>query len=296
MIPETIVIRTHDGPFHADDCFAVAVLKEVITRSGRDAVVIRSRDASIPAHFVVDVGGEYDPAAGKFDHHQNAGAGYREDGVYPYAAFGLVWKEFGAALCGNERTARVVDNHLVRFVDANDCGIGSGSGYSISSAIAAFNPSWKEVEQDFDAAFADACDFARGVLDKEIIRAKAARCALYKVRKYARKSEEAGFQSLLLLDRFVPWKGVVIQEYPGINYVLFPAVDGNWIVHAVPTEPGSFKSRKLLPTNWAGMTGHDFDKETGIEGGVFCHRNRFMAVHSSKEGAFALAELALSLA
>lgn len=292
MIPETIIIRTHDGPFHADDCFAVAALKEVIKRSDREAIVVRSRDASIPAHFVVDVGGEYDPAAGKFDHHQHGGAGYREDNIHPYAAFGLVWKEFGGVLCGNERTAKIVDSYLVRYVDANDCGVGVNSGYSISSAIASFNPSWKG-KQDFDHAFAQACEFAKVVLEKEITRAKATRSALYKVRSYARKSAEAGHKALLLLDKFVPWKGVVMHEYPGIDYVLFPAVDGNWVVHAVPVEPGSFKSRKLLPQNWAGMTNHDLDRETGVEGGIFCHRNRFMAVHSSKEGALALADLAI---
>ena len=38
----------------------------------KDATIVRSRDPKelAPCHIVVDVGGEYDPAAHRYDHHQ----------------------------------------------------------------------------------------------------------------------------------------------------------------------------------------------------------------------------------
>jgi uncharacterized UPF0160 family protein len=38
----------------------------------KEATIVRSRDpaALAPCHIVVDVGGEYDPASHRYDHHQ----------------------------------------------------------------------------------------------------------------------------------------------------------------------------------------------------------------------------------
>lgn len=293
--PEIVTIKVHSGRFHADDCFGVCVLKQVILQAGSTPRVVRSRDDDVKADFVVDVGFEYDPQRGLFDHHQEGGAGYRESrGAEPYAAFGLVWKEFGSALCGNERIANLVDTHLVRHVDAVDCGIGTGAGYSISNAISAFNPCWDEPEQNFDRAFDDACEFATMLLLKEIGRAKSMTRAIHRVRKSASKSRKSGLRNdILVLNRFAPWKSVVANEYPEVTFVVFPDTSGCWVVHSAPISAGAYRSKLLLPASWAGMTNGLLDLESGIPGGVFCHRNRHMAVHSSKEGAIAMAELAL---
>ena len=69
----------------------------------------------------VDIGGRSNPAAGDFDHHQRGGAGERANGIR-YASFGLVWREFGAALAGGEEAAAAIDERLVQGVDANDTG------------------------------------------------------------------------------------------------------------------------------------------------------------------------------
>src|SRR3989344_2675707 len=89
------LIVVHDGGFHADDVFSVAAL--LLYLSG-DAKVVRTRDPRIieSGDFVVDVGGVYDAERNRLDHHQTGGAGARTNGI-PYAAFGLVWKKFGAA-------------------------------------------------------------------------------------------------------------------------------------------------------------------------------------------------------
>jgi len=66
-------IITHDGIFHADDAMAVALLLEFV----KDVRVLRTRevtkeDKNNPNIWIVDVGGEYDPALHNFDHHHDA--------------------------------------------------------------------------------------------------------------------------------------------------------------------------------------------------------------------------------
>ena len=80
---------THDGRFHADEIFALAVLKLIFPDLG----ITRSRDEIIykNADIIVDVGHVYEPENLIFDHHQRGFLLKRESGI-PYASFGLVWK------------------------------------------------------------------------------------------------------------------------------------------------------------------------------------------------------------
>lgn len=119
-----VTLTTHNGGFHADDVFACATLELILEKEGRPFAVSRSRDPELMAQsdIVFDVGGVYDPAHERFDHHQEGGAGKREDGI-PYAAFGLVWKKYGEQLCGSEAVARRIEKHIVEPIDAFDNGI-----------------------------------------------------------------------------------------------------------------------------------------------------------------------------
>jgi uncharacterized UPF0160 family protein len=77
---------THDGRFHADEIFALAVLNLFYP----DLEIIRSRDENIYKNtdIIVDVGYVYDPDNLIFDHHQRSFSLKRESGI-PYASFGL---------------------------------------------------------------------------------------------------------------------------------------------------------------------------------------------------------------
>jgi transketolase C-terminal domain/subunit len=89
-----MLIVTHGGKFHADDAWAVAVIKVCTPRRE----LVRTRDQAIidRGDIVIDVGGIWDPALGRFDHHQKGFSGARQSGV-PYASAGLVWREYGGA-------------------------------------------------------------------------------------------------------------------------------------------------------------------------------------------------------
>ena len=119
-----IIIVTHDGAFHADDIFACATLGLSLDAEGKEYRIIRTREQNKIdfADFVVDVGGVYNASTYRFDHHQEGGAGARDNDV-PYAAFGLVWKTYGEKVCANPEVAMTIEERLVQAVDANDNGI-----------------------------------------------------------------------------------------------------------------------------------------------------------------------------
>lgn len=105
---KTLRIVTHDGEFHADDLFAVAMAWTGSIPEGGSVFamspgvllhVTRSRKPEDweRASVVVDVGGRYDVSSPDklwLDHHQPSFKEVRPDGV-PYAAAGLAWRHFG---------------------------------------------------------------------------------------------------------------------------------------------------------------------------------------------------------
>ncbi len=118
LFSKQIIVATHDGKFHADDIFACATLELFLNTKTR---IVRTRDEAVinKADFVVDVGGIYSPEQKRFDHHMREGAGERANGI-PYASFGLVWKEYGAAISGTPEIAARIDARLVSPIDADD--------------------------------------------------------------------------------------------------------------------------------------------------------------------------------
>lgn len=288
-----VVIATHGGKFHADDVFAVAVL-ELFFRGRTRVIRTRERAKIERAAFAVDVGDEYDEARNRFDHHQLGGAGERLSGI-PYAAFGLVWKKFGEKLCRRADIAAAIDETMATSLDANDNGIDMCSPhfervfpYQISDAVRAFVPTWQETESD-DERFAEAAAFAKRLISREIARTRARLDGETFVKK---AYDEALDKRLIVLDGDYPWKDV-LSRLPEPLFVILPQ-EGNWSIYCVRDDPTKFENRKDLPALWAGLRDKEFARASGVADALFCHRNRFMAVARSKEGALALARHALA--
>lgn len=85
------LIWVHADPYHADDVVACSILSEL--HPGANIKRSRSPADGEFANFSVDVGGEYDPASGKFDHHQGLTSSHPEG--FKKASAGLVWETFG---------------------------------------------------------------------------------------------------------------------------------------------------------------------------------------------------------
>lgn len=300
-----VVIATHDGVFHADDVCAVAALMLVYP----DATVIRTRDAArlASADVVIDVGAEYAPEKGRFDHHQKGRAGARENGIQ-FSSFGLIWRHYASRIMialgvpsdHLDSVFRAVDTGLVCPVDATDNGQDLFEGgqpvfpgvaeVSLSAVLSGFNPSWHMPEKDFDAAFARAVEFARAVLRNAIASALGEAMAKAVVREAIAASEGG---PVVVLDRFVPWGDQVRDEAPAALFVVFPSETGTWMVQAINAKAGTFESRKLLPESWAGLRDGAFSAAVDLPDGVFCHPGRFICGAKSKASALRLAELAL---
>lgn len=288
-----ITIATHNGNFHADDVFSIAALKHIFPTF----TLIRTRDLAViaQADIVIDVGGEYDAQAGRFDHHQRGGAGERENGV-PYSSFGLIWQKYGVEICaGNQEVANAVDAGLVSTIDAIDCGYvdgvakGVNQGISLSQTISMFNPTWQE-DSHFDSCFDEAVDFASRVLTRFVASANGGISAKVIVAKAIDNADDA---RVIVLDKYTPWKRTVHALSTEALYMIYPSQSGQWRIQTVPVEPGSFEDRKSLPKEWAGLSDQALKDVTGIDDAMFCHNGLFIAGAESFASTMKMAEMAL---
>lgn len=288
-------IVTHSGNFHTDEVFACAVLS--ILNDGA-VEIVRSRDPEVwaTADYVVDVGGVYDEAKGRFDHHQIGGAGTHENGI-PYSSIGLVWKAYGEKLTGSPYAARVINERFVQPVDAGDNGVETFivkdkiAPVLIHDAISAFRPAWNE-DRTEDDGFFDAFDMAKKMLTRAIINA----CAEEEGKQ--RAEEAYGHMEdkrIVVLEDHYPWYEALGSK-PEPLYVVKPdrANQGRWKVEAVRSDVHAFKNRKDLPISWAGERDQELANISGVPDAIFCHTKRFIAVAGSKEGALALAHIAVN--
>lgn len=309
-----MVIVTHSGKFHADDAWAAATLKILFPQ----AQVVRTRDAAQveAADFAVDVGGIWDPATGRFDHHQKGFAGARPTGV-PYASAGLVWKEYGArcvsALAAAHTGHRLSDNKavemahsidadVVQYLDLSDVGAAKNApgGYGLSAVVSGFNPNWLDEQR---LGYGDAADAHRlsqfhramELLTDVMINAVKYRVGGLLSLEQVRKGEilEEG-RVLFLQNGAVPWAQVVRTEMPKVLFVIsYSIAEQRHIIHTVPVSSDSFKARADLPQAWAGLRDAELAQVTGVPDAGFCHNGRFIASAKSYEGIRAMASLAL---
>lgn len=293
----TKTIGTHNGRFHSDDVFSVALLKTLHPK----AKVIRTRDLDIlkTCDLVLDVGGEYNVENNRFDHHQPETAGARANGVR-YSAFGLIWKTYGLEYCtGNEEAWKRLDVGFVSSFDAYDNG---QKTYEVTTKDARvvelqdifdnyLNPNLSESSElsDYDKAFESAVKLAQLLLDRVVKR------------KLAEVDSEQYFygewlnspdRRYVLLDKFAT-SGEKAEDMPELLYYVFLAPNKTWNVKALAKEKGSYESKRPFPEGWAGLRDKELATLTGVDDAAFCHNARHMCGAYSKEGALKLLELAL---
>ena len=294
-------IITHSGSFHADDIFACATIALYLDRENISYTFVRTRDDEEikTGDFVVDVGGIDDTETNRFDHHQQGGAGKRENGI-PYASFGLVWKKFGPALCKDAEITEDIDRRIVQPIDAIDNGISisepSEAGicdYGIYGIVGAYQNTWKEAgnTKQQHHNFVRLVNFFKDILDREIERSFH---RIEMVNVIQKVYDETDNKEILVIPHHVTI-GALIQVLDKHKEVMFVVCrsNNNWKVLAMRKEPCSFENRKSLPEAWAAKRGEELAEITGVPDAVFCHNARFLAVAESKEGAITLAELAL---
>lgn len=271
---------THAGVFHADDVFSAAFLRML---NPQIEILRRTR---VPEDFdgiVFDIG------LGRFDHHQ-LDHEIRENGV-PYAAFGLLWREFGELLL-EPRAVRFLDETFVQKVDLHDNG---GETNEVSVMISEMVPFWDE-EKSMDEAFFEAVDVAGRILDRKIQRIRS-RDAVNSFVQAAMKKGSS--EDILILDRYCPWSEAVIGT--PYKYVIFPSLRGGWNVQGVTQDPcegqntGTRRPLKVpFPAEWGGKSEEELFRI--LPGMTFVHPALFLAAADTLETAIQVAEESLKQA
>lgn len=291
-------MAVHNGVFHADDVFAVAMMQGIY----EDLEVIRTRDEEVLAtcDFVADVGG------GKYDHHQ-ADKKLREDEI-PYCAFGLLWLDFGKTyvqkqfpeLTNEEQQEEVVQNigyEFISQIDASDNGVDVNTYEipvtTISNVISSFMP-FGAVGEAVDKGFFQAVDFAKEFFYKTVKKY----VEHYANRNYIEEQLQAQpikETHILVLEEHVGWKDALLHldTEEEVHFVVFQDITGSWRVQTVPKSTKGFEARYDLPESWGGLRDEELIEAINIPGCIFCHPGLFICGNETKEGAMAMAELAV---
>lgn len=157
------------------------------------------------------------------------------------------------------------DKIFVQSIDHPDNG---GSVTAMYQAISSFVPNWDDEDQDMDKAFIKAVDFAKEILNREIIRMVSIDNANKEVKESLNKSNG----EIAILDRFVPWQEVLAPS--DAKFVIFPSLRGGYNAQAVPTTADGRDQKIPFPAEWAGK---QKDETNALcRGMTFCHPGRFM--------------------
>ncbi len=284
-----MIIATHNGEFHADEIFAIAILKKVYP----SIKVIRTRDENKlkKADMRIDVGNKYNPKTGDFDHHQNSFYMKRENKI-PYSSCGLIWKHFGKKIVNSKKAFDYIEENFIEFIDANDNGVDYEKGnvkvYALSDAIGSFNTHWKNQSEE-NILFKKALKFAEVILENEIEKANLIEEGERIVREELKKTKE---EFVVLPYPKLPKEKIMSENR--IKFCVFPGKGGEgWFSVAVKIKEGSFKSKVSFPEEWAGFTGKELEKISGVKGAKFCHKERFVIVAETKDAAIKMTKIAL---
>lgn len=304
MAPDFLV--THSGGFHADELLSSVILTLLFP----EARVVRSRAAVWiapgPDRIIYDVGGDYDPTKGIFDHHQR-GAPLRDDGQ-PLSSFGLIWRHFGRDYLRAVRVPAAhvealhasFDKDFVLPVDLMDNGAlepstaGALAKLTLPVLMETLKPVFDDTGQDAgDRAFDQALLIARAFVEASIRQGAA------KLRAETIVLEAiavTGNDAVLELPMGMPFMPAIAKA--GADHLLFVVHprDSDWCVTGIRKSGDSFEQRADLPAAWAGLTGESLEAASGVTGATFCHNGRFIAAAKTREAALEMARLAVALA
>jgi uncharacterized UPF0160 family protein len=288
------LITVHSGNFHADDVFAAMLLRAVYPA----ARIIRSRDIEEinKCDIVIDVGLIYDPESLRFDHHQDGKAGKRENGI-EYSGFGLVWKYWGMEICrGDKDLYDDIDRIIVQPIDAQDNGqplyrqpVYEGvTDLNLDGILKkAFNPHIHN-EEIAHKKFLESLDFAEDIFSRLLDNRRA---VLDEKKDILKDYNELDDKRFIIDEDHRPVLAFV-NYMPELLFYIFPATNINgWILKTA--QEAEFKNRKDLPKEWAGKSGVELERISGVKDILFCHNNLFICGANSKEAILKVLQVAL---
>jgi uncharacterized UPF0160 family protein len=290
---------THNGPFHADDVLAGVLLK-CAGLIGEYSEIQRTRDQQemARADILFDVGGEYDPSKGRFDHHQRGRSGEVWLDGTPLSSAGLVWKAYESLISPDEKVRHALLKNWIIPIDADDNGCLPELPKNVrhvSALISDLNPRWDDTKANVDLEYVKACQIVEVLFLSTKNRAEGNKAAFDHVEKAVKAHVGS---DLLILEAFCPWKShlhdLETQYCPAspFKFVLFPQ-GSDWKIFQVPLEKGSRDGRAQFPEAWGGLREDQLVATSGITDAKFVHPGLFCGGAGSLEGAIAMARAAL---
>jgi len=288
-------LGTHGGKFHADDVMATAILRLLLG----DIRVTRTRDESILGKLDLI----YDISLGEFDHHQ-LNKEMRENSI-PYAACGLIWREFGSRVIQKFNSQfeeddissifDYVDKNLVQGIDATDNGVDIKSDIkitSISDIIQSFNPTWDSTDSK-DEAFEEATQYATEVIKRIINR----QVSVIKARIIVNEAfQNRKMNEIMVLEKGCPWlqQLLKIDVKNEVLFVISPD-DANteYKIQTVKKTVDTFEARKDLLESIRGKSREEINAILKIDDAIFCHKAGFIASAKSMASALKIAQLSV---
>lgn len=291
-------MAVHNGIFHADDVFGVALMQSIY----EDLEIIRTRDESKiqECDIVSDVGN------GKYDHH-HVDKKKRENGI-PYCGFGLLWQDFALDYINKkfpeltdtseqQGVVEKVDTIFIQQIDAQDNGVDVMTiqvpVMTLCDIINTFIPTGGG-EVELEEGFFEAVAFAKQILYKTT-KKYADNYDNQRLVKDELEKQNVEQSHILILEKSVPWKDTVIEidEKEHVLFVVYQDITGSWCTQTVPKEANSFVARKNLPKTWGGLREDELSNHTGIKECIFCHPALFICGNKTREGAIAMAQKAV---
>ncbi|MBB5696541.1 MYG1 family protein [Muricoccus pecuniae] len=332
MLPSDrpLLLATHSGTFHADDCLAYVILTGALGLDGADGAheLVRTRDHALlrSADIVWDVGGTADDATWRFDHHQ-PGAPTAPNGD-PLSSAGLVWRavepESGQSLgqlyvrntlaksgfpevadAMVSRIAEGIRSKVVRHVDLVDNGVERAAPTDLTSMVDTFNSAWDApsgsdplaFEEHQQRGFLRASRMVAEALERQVEKERGAAFA-YEAVAQAWEDCKSGVSGIhpdvLELPRGMPWQRPAFDLAMPVLYVMSPEPDGRWKLQAMPAEKGSLANRLDMPAAWRGLQNGDLEQACGIPGAVFAHRGGHLAIAATRDATMAMARACLA--
>ena len=284
---------THNGTMHADEVFSTAFLS--LYFGNFKVARVSEVPENISSNTIV-----YDIGKGKFDHHQSD-ARIRDNGI-KYSSLGLLFEEYGINYLKKLKlkNTKAIYNYFVKdFIEAIDA-IDNGifpeikSIYKIktvSDIIKIFNPSYGSYDNE-DEQFVKAVLLAETILTEELKNVVGKVEANKKVKTILNKTKG----SILILDEYLPYEETVLNSLAGkkIKFAIYPSNRGGFGIKTIPISTTDKTSRVYFPKSWGGLTNSDLENETGVEGSLFCHANRFLVTASDLDTAIKLAKIAIN--
>lgn len=315
---------THGGvAFHSDDVFATAFCKYFAMKENVDFVFDRKFNVTDEELFsqntiVYDIGYDFLPEYGIFDHHQ-ADAPLREDGQ-KYSACGLILEHFGPTYFSEAELSRL-KGQITKFIDYHDNGKllpGECSSDEIYD-LSVFSPFWDENPNLQTEHFNKAVNIALQIIDIEVSSANgvsnhfAKENVLEEINKrkelflegkeravnIAIKSLETLDNGIITLNRFAPIKDLFADvkfldyvDNPDIYFVIYPGDRNPFNIQVIPDKPESFGLK--IPGGLSISLERDSEGAFIYPEGVnFVHANGFLAACETYEEALKLCERTL---